>query len=141
MAPAGPSSLGEVVKSLDREKGLAIVTEGLLNYFPRDQVQTLWSVFAQALHAFPQGIYLSDLHLRAQNLGLSTDLFRKLLARFVRGGVHLHYANEADAERALLEAGFSNAKLHKAEPQANKQGLIDERGAGLVRIIEARTPR
>tara|TARA_R110000787_G_scaffold13918_34_gene43329 strand:- start:601 stop:1440 length:840 start_codon:yes stop_codon:yes gene_type:complete len=141
LSTSGSSSFGEVVAQLDQGKGLAIVTEGLLNYFARDQVQTMWSGFAHALQAFPPGIYLSDLHLRAQNLGLSVDLFRKLLARFVRGGIHLHYANEADAERALLEAGFDDAKLHIAEAQAGSLGTIDDRGAGLVRIIEARTPR
>jgi hypothetical protein len=60
---SGPGSVEAIAAELDRGRGLAIVTEGLLNYLAPDDLASLWSRIAQTLAGFPEGLYLSDLHL------------------------------------------------------------------------------
>ena len=49
------------------EAGTAIITEGLLNYFPRPMVEDLWGRIAAGLGRFAHGLYLADLNLRSAN--------------------------------------------------------------------------
>lgn len=135
----GPDSLAELVKGLDPERGLAIITEGLINYFDSDAVIAMWRRFAQVLKGFRHGLYLSDLHVRSVNDGLTTRAFMDLLSSFVRGRVHLHFDSETEACEQLLRAGFDEAQL--LDPRSFRASLPDCRrsGAGLVRVVSART--
>ena len=128
----GPASLGAVAGVLPSDRGMAIVTEGLLSYLERDAVEGLWLRIATTLSGFSHGLYLADLHLRSENEGLAADIFMRMLSLFVRGPVELHYDDEADALAALAAAGFSEANLH---PGAEISG---SRGARYVRVVEAR---
>ncbi|GAA1934876.1 class I SAM-dependent methyltransferase [Nocardioides marmoribigeumensis] len=129
---SGPSSL------LDPSRGTAVVTEGLLNYFPREAVLGLWRRTARELSAFPTGRYYSDLHV-ASRTGLVDRAFIAGLGAFVRGQVHLHFADEAEAESALRGAGFARARL--VAPRELARTLPDMEGAGAdrVRVVEAST--
>ena len=62
-APTGPNSLDALADELDPDQGTAVITEGLINYFPMSHVLTLWNSVGSTLHRFPRGLYLSDLHL------------------------------------------------------------------------------
>lgn len=138
LADAGPQSLAALVDSLDPQQGLAIITEGLLNYFDRAAVQGMWRRFATALQRFPQGLYLSDLHLSRENRGPLTQVFSMLLGTFVRGRVHLHFASTAEAVAALRAAGFDRAQLHAPADLLRQPGTPLLPGANLVRVIEGR---
>ena len=137
LADGGALSLAALVQSLDPDKGLAIITEGLLNYFDTEAVLGIWRRFAAALKSFPAGVYFSDLHLASDNRGAQTRAFGKLLGSFVRGRVYLHFGSVAGAEAALRQSGFGTARLFSPEPQQTAAGVIDRRGAALVRIVEA----
>jgi len=128
LATGGPMSLAEVAaQHLDPSRGLAIVTEGLVNYFDRAAVEGMWRRFAEVLGRHPHGLYVSDLHLERDLARVrGARAFTALLSLFARGRVHLHYADEPAAGSALLAAGFAEARLHPA-------------GRAPVRIIEART--
>lgn len=125
LADDGPDSLAALAATLDPGRGLAIVTEGLLNYFPTREVLGMWRRFATVLQGFPHGLHLADVHLGGDNAGPHVHVFTTLLGAFVRGSVHLHPWRAADAERELLAAGFAAAELHR--PQR------------YVRVIEAVT--
>ncbi len=130
----GPLSLPAVAATLDRERGLAIVTEGLLGYLPSDAVREIWRRFATALSDFAgTGVYLSDLHLGGVQTA-QVRAFRVLLSGFVRGRVHLHFQNPAQAEAALREAGFAGARIHRAAVLAPE---TRGPGSGLAHILEA----
>src|SRR2546421_1389274 len=58
LAADGPRSLGAVADGLDGGRGLAVVTEGLLSYLPRDAVLRVWSRIAKTIERFEHGIYL-----------------------------------------------------------------------------------
>jgi O-methyltransferase involved in polyketide biosynthesis len=137
LADAGPQSLAALAATLDPGKGLAIVTEGLLNYFDKEAVLGMWRRFAAVLKGFPAGSYYSDLHVAAENGGAQHRAFGRMLGRFVRGKVYLHFDSAAAAGRALRGSGFRSAHLLSPPPQAGHGGAIDARGARLVRVIDA----
>lgn len=139
LADAGPHSLAQLATTLDPSKGLAIITEGLLNYFPEDAVRGMWSRFAATLARFAHGLYLSDLHLAADNGGLMVGSAVKLLSTFVRGAVHLHFDSVDSAQAALREAGFARADLIQPAAQPGRGGAIDAAGARMVRVVIAQT--
>jgi O-methyltransferase involved in polyketide biosynthesis len=132
LAERGPGSLAELVASLDAERGTAIVTEGLLNYFPRDEVEGIWARIAAALGSFPSGLYTADLLLQSDNSGPVERAFGAALGVFVRGAVHFPFADEEDALDALEAAGFKEARLHPGTESG------DDPGAERVTVIEAR---
>ncbi len=138
LADNGPDSLAELAKKLSHQSGVAIITEGLVNYFDENNVRGIWKRFSQTLSQFPNGLYLSDIHLKKQNKGRIANIFSKILSIFVRGGVYLHFQNREEAEKALIECGFKIAKLHKPSEWADKIRSCEKNGANLVRIIEAR---
>jgi O-methyltransferase involved in polyketide biosynthesis len=133
----GPQSIAAVASELDTGSGLAIITEGLLGYLDSDSVAGIWRRFAATLSPFATGRYISDLHLgEVQNAQVRA--FRAALSVFVRGQVHLHFHNAAEAEAALIAAGFAQATLRRAAdvPGVPRAG---DRGARLAHILEAST--
>ena len=109
-APTGPNSLDALADELDPDQGTAVITEGLINYFPMSNVVTLWNSVGSTLQRFPRGLYLSDLHLD-QSPGAVTATAKFLITAFVRGNVYLHFDSEQDAIGALRHAGFDGAEL------------------------------
>ena len=142
LADDGPASLAHLASTLDPAQGLAIVTEGLINYFPTHAVRGMWRRFAAVLKRFPHGLYLSDLHVAGENRGIGVHVFGAVLSTFVRGRVHLHFDSVDEAQGVLESAGFDRATLESPAPQRPASGRrADARGARLVRIVEARCDR
>jgi O-methyltransferase involved in polyketide biosynthesis len=127
--------LAAATDKLDRARGLAIITEGLLVYLPTEPVLDLWRRFADTLSGFTAGRYLSDMRLGADETA-ATRVFRAGLGVFVRGQVYQHFDDEQAVTAALLETGFGSAEVHLAVD------LVPERkapGATHAHIIEAST--
>jgi O-methyltransferase involved in polyketide biosynthesis len=135
LADDGPGSLADVAaRFLDPSRGLAIITEGLLNYFDRAAVEKIWARFARVLSRHRHGLYLSDLHLAEDMERVrGARAFAALVSVFARGRVHFHYGESGAAGRALLAAGFAEARFF---PAARAGGRT---GATPVRILEALT--
>lgn len=131
----GEGSLAALAATLDHDRALAIVTEGLLGYLPTEAVDQLWRRFATVLRGLPSGRYLSDLHLAGEQTP-AVRAFRLLLAAVVRGQVYLHFDNAAEAEAALRDAGFHAATVR---PAASIAGVGTDRASRLAHIIEAST--
>jgi O-methyltransferase involved in polyketide biosynthesis len=140
LADDGPNSLGSLATTLDAAKGTAIITEGLLNYFDRDEVVGMWGRFARALTGFADGLYLSDLHLQGEANPTLTWAFSLGLSAFVRGRVHLHFRDVEDAATTLRTSGFASAVLHRPTDFAAVIGPKADPAARLVRVIEAISP-
>jgi O-methyltransferase involved in polyketide biosynthesis len=131
----GPGSIAAVAGELDRQRGLAIITEGLLGYLDRESVEGVWRRFARVMAGFSTGRYISDLHLGEVQTAAIRG-FRVLLSAFVRGRVHLHFTNAAEAEAALRSAGFARANVRRA---AELVPDLRGPGSGLAHILEAST--
>jgi O-methyltransferase involved in polyketide biosynthesis len=114
LADVGPRSLFESCGPLlDPSRGCALITEGLLGYFDPRSVEGMWNRFARFLGGYAGGMYLADLHTRADAAGVrGARLFQRLLSMFARGQVHLHFDGPEDAERGLVAAGFDEAVVH-----------------------------
>lgn len=135
----GPTSLAEIAAELDPKGGVAIITEGLLNYFPVDAVTGMWRRFAKVVSGFPCGLYLADIHLGEDNKGAMVSGFSALLGAFVRGKVHVHFRDIADCRRELELAGFTRTDVLRPEELTEITGPIDPASSRRVRIIEAWT--
>src|SRR3954451_19817101 len=133
LADGGPLSLDAVADGLDPDRGLAIITEGLLSYLPRDAVLALWSGFARTIARFG-GVYLADLHLETDASPLVARPFVGVLSAFVRSPVSVHFADEDEARAALLDAGFTGVSLDRASEHREGEGLA---GAERVRVVRA----
>lgn len=130
----GPESLAAVAETLDPDKGLAIITEGLLTYLDRESVLRLWRRFATGLAGFPIGLYLADLRLSG-DAGRTERAFYVGLSAFVRGRVHMHFADEDEALAALQATGFTRARLHRGDSVPGPSG---DPGVRLIRVVDAR---
>lgn len=131
------SGLTAVFEGLAPGRGVAVVTEGLLNYFATDQVMQLWSRLAEELRGFPAGVYLSDLHV-ASRVGSPDRLFAMGLGLAVRGRIHFHFSDDAEAADALLAAGFTSSLLHAPSEYVGVLPGMAAAGADRVRVVEAR---
>lgn len=138
-AATGSESLADIASTLDPGQGTAIITEGLINYFPLQAINDLWRRIADTLQGFPHGLYLSDLHLASENRSPLIRTGVSLLSAFVRGRVHLHFRSTEEAIQALHDAGFGAAELHSPAAYGDKYPECRDPAAGLVRIIEAST--
>ena len=134
----GPGSFSELIAGLDSTAGTAIITEGLTSYLSDEQVEAVWRRFADALHGFPAGLYLSDLRLAGEGRDPVEQVFNAGLGAFVRGKIYPHFASEPAAAAALVGAGFDEALLHRGDrhPAAKLSG---DAGAALIHVIEGRT--
>jgi O-methyltransferase involved in polyketide biosynthesis len=139
LADSGRNSLPALARTLDPSRGLAIVTEGLINYFDTATVEKMWARFATTLHGFDHGVYLSDIHVKDANASPLIGMFSSALSTFVRGRVHLHFDNPAAAVKALTTAGFDDARLLSPSGHPAVTLKPGDPGARLVHVIEART--
>lgn len=135
----GPGSLVALVDGLDRSRGLAVITEGLLSYLPSAAVLGLWSRIARATGAFPHGLYLSDLHLSQENSGPLESAFAAVLGVAVRGRLHFHFDDAPAAEAALELAGFTSPALHRPADFDSRLGDLTGPGSDAVRVLAAHT--
>jgi O-methyltransferase involved in polyketide biosynthesis len=131
----GDGSLEALVEQMDPEKGLAIITEGLLTYFDNDTVEALWARLARLLRPFATGVYLAD--LRTGNPAPAERAFGLFLGAFVRGKVHGYPGDEAAAEAALRAAGFARATLHRCDEHRAAAASHPDAGTRLLSVLEA----
>jgi O-methyltransferase involved in polyketide biosynthesis len=132
---SGALSLASVAEDLNRDRGLVIITEGLLGYLPTAEVRGIWRRFAATLGGFAHGRYLSDVHLSSLQT-IETRAFRALLSAFVRGRVYLHFRDPAAVVDELQGAGFAGAEVRPAFAVA---GMTSRPGTRLAYVLEAST--
>jgi len=137
LADTGPTSIAGIAERLDKTMGLAIITEGLLNYFPGAAVVKMWRRFGAVMPQFPAGLYLADLSLGEDVRSVPAQLFRAALGAFVRGGIYMDFDDETAARRELEIAGFPSAALHRPGEFPAVIGDAELSGAKRVRVIEA----
>jgi hypothetical protein len=136
LVDTGPTSIEGICSTLDPNRGTAIITEGLINYFDKPTMLGMWGRFAAALRRFPKNLYLSDILLREGNEGPLVTGFSWLLAAFVRGRVHLHFDSVEQAEDEMNDTGLGGLLLDPRDFATSFPDLEPE-GAARVKIIEA----
>jgi O-methyltransferase involved in polyketide biosynthesis len=134
----GPGSIEALAETLDPAKGLVIISEGLLTYLEDETVNALWARIAKVLGRFDRGVYLSDLRFAKQGRGIPERTFDLVLSTFVRGRVHPYRGDGATAEKDLLGAGFTEARLHPGDEHPAAADVRGDPGAAAISIVEAR---
>jgi O-methyltransferase involved in polyketide biosynthesis len=113
LAETGSQSIDAVVADLDLTRGLAIVSEGLVGYLPREGTEAMWRRVADVLGRFQTGRHICHIHLRGVDV-LQVEALSLLLSLFVRTRVRADYRDDQEVEQVMLESGFSEARVHSA---------------------------
>ncbi len=139
MRDSGPECLAEAVGShLRPDVGTAVVTEGLIMYFDRAMVETMWERLARFLEPYPHGVYVSDLHVAAElPRRINVRMFIQGLRVFA-GGAEVQYRDAEEAIRALGLVGFPEVTLHSPADHADELDIPRTRHPDVVRVVEAR---
>ncbi|AYC34431.1 class I SAM-dependent methyltransferase [Pseudomonas cavernae] len=142
LAARGALSLQALFADLDQHAPVLVITEGLVNYFPRELLEGFWTRLAAQLARFPQASYLTDLypdlreHPRYRQLRWGVDL----VGRLTRGDYWLHYRDQAEIVAAFEGCGFRRVAVLDPEHDGAGLGLPDQGAPSLLRVIEARVP-
>lgn len=139
LADDGPESVAAVCeRHFDRERGVAILTEGLVNYFSTAAVEGIWCRFAGALEQFSAGLYLSDITCDDDVEQIRGGrAFRVVLNQLTRGSQHHYFTDGPAVCEALEDGGFIDAEVHFAADFADLE-VGDLTRTARVRVIEAR---
>ncbi len=137
----GGDDLLALAEEFTSGKGLAVISEGLLNYLPTEALRTLWSRVFAVLRRFDTGLYLSDLHVAEDNRGPVDALGATLLGRFVGTGLHFHFTIPEEARKALSSTGFDPVELYLPSEFADRVLDTNRPAADRVRVISASTAR
>ncbi len=138
LQPAGPHSLGALAAGLDPQRGLAIITEGLMNYLSPDQADGVWRRIARTLGGFREGLYLSDFYLASEHRGWMTLAFGAVLQSFVKGRMHVHFDSVDAARSALCGMGFAAVDVLSAQDMPATREMAGSLGAQRVRVLQGR---
>jgi O-methyltransferase involved in polyketide biosynthesis len=139
LADKGEDSLAELVKTLDKTKGVAIITEGLLNYLNHEEAQGVWTRIAKNLKLFPHGLYLADAYLMRGNRSLPAIIFGAVLSTFVRGRMYVHFKTMAHGIDLMRKSGFRSVALHEPRSLPETRIVAARPGGDRVLILEAST--
>ena len=140
LADDGPESLEALAESLDKSKGVAVITEGLMPYFDGPTGAEIWQRISKFMRRFSEGLYLSDYYLgRDTNRILGAGVMSQLVGWFVSGSVHMPLKDDSELYEALGEAGLSDVAVHMAGDFAHELQIESPKRTGYVRVIEART--
>jgi O-methyltransferase involved in polyketide biosynthesis len=139
LADDGADSVAAICDQMfDRDRGVAILTEGLITYFSTEAVAGIWRRFASALEPFAAGLYLSDMTCDEDVDQIRGGrAFRVLLNQLTRGRQHRYFSGADAVTAALREAGFADAKVHFAA-DFDELDVGDLSRTARVRIVEAR---
>jgi O-methyltransferase involved in polyketide biosynthesis len=137
LAANGERSLSAIAATLDPQRGLAIITEGLMSYLAPVSAEGVWRRIAATLQRFPHGHYLSDLYLRKGNISASMIAFRAFLQAFVRGRMYVHFHSAEEAETRLRALGFADVTLHQTRDLEATRTYARTPGGERVRVLEA----
>lgn len=137
LAQTGPYCLSEALDPLlDASRGVAVVSEGLLNYFHKQDVERLWSGLSTWLSTYSAGRYVAELHVQDDLRELATArAFMAGLGAFVRGSVHLHWQRADEASAAMLAAGFERARMEPPEAYLPADVVPGWRRDDVMRIV------
>jgi len=109
----GKLSIEHLLNTLDKTKKTLVITEGLVNYFPLDVIETFWTRLAYALSSFKEGQYLFEIWPKASDHPFAPMIFgtQKLIEFITRQTVPLHYTSNQQIKAGLEGCGFSLATV------------------------------
>lgn len=109
----GELSIEHLLSTLDKTKKTLIISEGLVNYFPLDVIETFWTRLAYALSSFEEGQYLFEIWPKVPEHPFAPMIFgaQKVIEFITRQEVPLHYTSDQQIKAGLEGCGFSLATV------------------------------
>ncbi|MEQ9010284.1 class I SAM-dependent methyltransferase [Algiphilus sp.] len=132
---AGPGSLSGLLDTLPAEGGVAVISEGLLNYLPMQAVDQLWQSAAMRLRRFSASYYLTDCYLAEDNTDLMTRTFVGMLSLAVRGRVRLHFQDVSSLSARAQRDGWRAVQVKRCADTGLGTDIGNRPGARRVRIL------
>ncbi|MDX5300087.1 MAG: class I SAM-dependent methyltransferase [Gammaproteobacteria bacterium] len=137
-ASRGDTSLETVLaREFDRTQPIAVITEGLVNYFPLPRITPFWSQLVEVLQP-AGGVYLTDNYplparypFRRALKGAST-----LLSLAARSDVSFHFDDDTQARTYFEDLGFADVQVHNPQDYLDRLPIPRVRGEPLVRVVE-----
>lgn len=127
------SLMAVVEEHLDPARTTVIIAEGLLSYFDKPTLMSLWPRLREALDVFPRGLFLANMELESEAGAWSlVRAFVAALGLAVNAPAHLCFEHEAQARELLGEAGFDHVELYRP-----KDLLTSAPGPTMVRALAA----
>ncbi len=131
------AAFAEHILTLDHNKPLVIISEGLVNYFTKEMLQELWQSFSDVLQPFEQGYYLTDLYPEPIKHKLAKLIWQssKLLKVLSKSAFSFHFTSPQEVHNFLQQAGFRTVKVYQPKDEL-KVNHTDHLG-DLVWVIKA----
>lgn len=135
----GKDSLASVIDQLDCNKKTLVITEGLLNYFSRADVEGIWKRIANGLERFPEGIYVAETVLQPKGDTLSRvmSMGRKVVEIVARGKIYYHFSDDTDITHALQKAGFKHQIIYNTASLEKEIKLPNTSRHSVHRVVKA----
>jgi O-methyltransferase involved in polyketide biosynthesis len=136
-----------LLESLDPNKPLIIISEGLINYFTKDMLNDLWTRLSTGLKRFSIGVYLTDVYAEPVTRRLARLIWNssKLLKVISRSAFTFHFLSPTEAITAMRAAGFKQSQVFQPSDKPKtvshnekSQDTASEHLGDLVWVIESR---
>lgn len=137
---ASQHSVEALLAGLDAARPVAVITEGLVNYFSLAAISPFWRRLAEALRAFPAGIYLSDSYPLYPGTGFPRTrlALASALGALSQSRVSFHFRSDDEIRRHFPELGFESVQVHDPAHHYGALPIPRTRGTPMVRVLEAR---
>ncbi len=135
-----------LLETLDSNRPLIIISEGLVNYFNKDMLSDLWTRLATGLKHFPIGVYLTDIYPEPVTRRLGRLIWQgsKVLKVMSRSAFAFHFISPTQATHAMQAAGFKTSLVFQPSDQTHvisnhqkSQETASEHLGDLVWVIES----
>ena len=135
----GELSIEHLLSTLDKTKKTLIISEGLVNYFTLDVIETFWTRLAYALSSFEEGQYLFEIWPKASDHPFAPIIFsaQKVIEFITRQEVPLHYTSDQQIKAGLEGCGFSQANVLNPDKFTDSLKVPKMDTPTLFRIVKA----
>ncbi len=139
-AEEGELSVEHVAGTLDPEKPVLVITEGLVNYFDLETISGFWKHMRSVLQRFPKAIYLTDNYplYHDHPFYRTMTVLRRMLGSVSRSRVTFHFGSDDEATEYMQGLGYDAVRVHNPRDYYDRLPIPHSRGNPFVRIIEAR---
>lgn len=134
-----PDSLEALLlRELDPKRPVAVITEGLVNYFRLEDISAFWSRLSAALQRFPGGFYLTDIYPQVTHHRFFhwIRLANKTLKHSSRSNFTMHFEQPEEARQCLSRCGFEDVTVFNPDQEQLAAAPRSE-GGSLVWVIRA----
>lgn len=101
-------------QELDHSRPIAVLSEGLINYFSKDLIGKLSEILSSAFNQFPQGYFISDLYPEPKHR-LAKVIWQssKLLKFLSKSEFQFYFISPQEASDFFKTHGFKTAKIRQ----------------------------